>query len=107
MNPLSTVRMTRVGDSLHYVVAKAGVVSFAQRLVRELRRIRIVGVAPSAVDTAFRRRHSSAERLARIVDATPLGRIGKAEEIAGAVLFLASDLASFVSGETLFMTGGR
>ncbi len=95
------------GDSLHYAVAKAGVVTFTQGLARELKHIRVVGVAPSAIETDFQRRHSSAERLKNISDTTPLGRIGTTREVADTVLFLASDAASFISGETIFITGGR
>jgi 3-oxoacyl-[acyl-carrier protein] reductase len=100
---------TGAGDSLHYGVTKAAVDVFTKGLAREMKdgKVRIVGVAPSAIDTDFQTRHSSAERLKTIVNQTPIGRIGTPEEVANMVLFVASSEASLISGETILMTGGR
>lgn len=97
------------GDSLHYGAAKAALNTFTKGLAIELKedKIRAMGVAPSAISTDFQKRHSSPERLQRIVDQTPAGRIGSPEEVASLVLYLASPSASFLNGETIFMTGGR
>lgn len=100
---------TGAGDSLHYGVAKAALDTFTKGLAREMKgtRVRVVGVAPSAIDTDFQARHSSPDRLRKIVDQTPLGRVGTAEEVAETVLFLASDKAGYISGDTVMLTGGR
>ena len=95
------------GDSLHYGVAKAGLNVFTTGLARELKSIRVLGIAPSAVDTDFQKRHSSKARLQKVINATPMGRIASAKEIADLVYFLSSSKASYVSGDTIFITGGR
>jgi len=95
------------GDSLHYSVAKAAMNIFTKGLAKELKKIRVIGIAPSAVNTDFQRKYSSKQRLKRIIDETPLGRIGSPEEIAELVYFVSSSKTSFLSGETIFITGGR
>lgn len=108
---ISSIAATSGGgnDSLHYGVAKAALNRFTRGLSKELTHgdVRVVGVAPSAIDTDFQNRHSSRDRLEKIIDQTPLGRIGTAQEVARMVVFLSSDNAAFVSGETIEITGGR
>ena len=99
---------TGAGDSLHYGVAKAALDTFTKGLAREMdSRVRVCGVAPSAIDTDFQSRLSSPERVKKIIDQTPLGRIGEAEEVAKTVVFLSSTEASYISGDTILMSGGR
>ena len=100
---------TGAGDSLHYGVAKSALDTFTRGLAREMTdgAIRVVGVAPSAIDTDFQTRHSDEDRLQKIVGQTPIGRIGTVNEVAETVLFLSSENASYISGDTLLMTGGR
>ena len=69
-------------------------------------RIRVNAVAPGLTDTAQPRYASTEEELAAMGAANPLGRIGDPEDIARAVLFLASDQAGFVTGQTLHVNGG-
>jgi len=95
------------GDSLHYSVAKAAVNIFTKGLAKELKKIRVIGIAPSAVDTDFQKKYSSKQRLKRIIKETPMGRIGSPEEIAEFIYFVSSSKTSFLSGETIFITGGR
>ncbi len=99
------------GDSLHYGVAKAALNIFTSGLAREFSRydfgIRVVGIAPSIVATDFQKRNSTKKRIKQIVDLTPLRRIASAEEIANYALFVASEKASYLSGDTIFVTGGR
>ena len=98
----------------HYTAAKAGLVGLARSLSKELgpRRIRVNVVAPGVIDTAEPGRMDPAayeqlqERLAQYRARTPLGRLGSPEDVAGAVLFLASDLSAYVTGETLHVDGG-
>ncbi|MDO8435354.1 MAG: SDR family oxidoreductase [bacterium] len=100
---------TGAGDSLHYGVSKSAVNTFTKGLAKEMkgRAVRVVGVAPSAVDTDFQRKHSSEERLQKIIDQTPLGRMAEPEEVARVIVFLASPAASYISGETILVSGGR
>ena len=60
------------GDSLHYATAKAAINIFTKGLAKELKKIRVVGIAPSAVDTDFQRKHSSKNRLRKIISETPI-----------------------------------
>lgn len=92
-----------------YGMTKAAVVSMTQTLAYELgaANIRVNAIAPGLVRTRF----SSAlidnpEINERVVNRTPLGRVGTPEEIVGGALFLASDAASFVTGHTLVIDGG-
>ncbi|MFM2130548.1 MAG: hypothetical protein RL477_2094 [Pseudomonadota bacterium] len=100
---------TGAGDSLHYGVAKAALNTFTTGLAREFAgtSLRVVGVAPSAIDTDFQTRHSSPDRLAKVVAQTPLGRVGTAQEVAWTVAMLASPRSGYVSGAILPVTGGR
>lgn len=95
------------GDSLHYSVTKAAMNMFTTGLSKELKKIRVVGVAPSVTNTDFMKKHTSRQRLKRIISETPMGRIASPEEIAEFVFFISSSKSSFLSGETVFMTGGR
>ena len=96
-----------------YSAAKAAVRSLARTWTIELkdRGIRVNAVSPGAIDTPIIESQVSTaaeadELRARFAAATPLGRIGRPEEIASAVLFLASEDSSFVAGIDLFVDGG-
>jgi NAD(P)-dependent dehydrogenase (short-subunit alcohol dehydrogenase family) len=92
-----------------YAMTKAAVISMTRTLAVELgpSGIRVNALAPGLVRTRFAQAIVSDESLsARIVDRTPLGRVAEPEEIAPAVLYLASDAASFVTGHTLVVDGG-
>ena len=97
------------GDSLHYGVSKAALDCFTKGLAKEWGKynIRVNGVAPNAIDTEFQRRLSSDKRIKNIIEQTPLSRIGTTDEVASVVVFLSSNLASYISGETVMITGGR
>lgn len=94
----------------HSAAAKAGVMSMTQTLAVEWARyrIRVNAVAPGPVESpgAARQLWNTPEAVERIGRAVPLGRWGKPSEIADAVLFLASPLSAFVTGETLTVDGG-
>jgi 3-oxoacyl-[acyl-carrier protein] reductase len=91
----------------HYAATKGAIISLTKSLAAELalHNILVNCVAPGWVDTDM-----SAEPLEqekdKILPTIPLGRAGKAEEIAGAILFLASDLATYVNGEVINVNGG-
>jgi 3-oxoacyl-[acyl-carrier protein] reductase len=95
----------------HYTAAKAGLVGLTRSLCKELgsRGIRVNVVAPGVVQTEEWAR-TDAERVAalqhRYRTLTALGRLGHADEVANVVVFLASDLSSYVTGETINVDGG-
>lgn len=91
--------------SAHYSASKAALTGFTRGLCKELgpRGIRVNTVAPGFVDDGSEVPPPLRERL---VAMTPLGRLARPEDVAGAVLFLAGDTAGFVSGTTLTVDGG-
>jgi len=91
-----------------YGAVKAGVMQFTQSLALELapHRIRVNCVGPAAIDGPTLRESLSPASIAQRIATVPLGRIAQAEDVAGAVLLLASDLAGFVTGQTLMCDGG-
>jgi 3-oxoacyl-[acyl-carrier protein] reductase len=91
----------------NYSASKAGIIGFTKALARELgvRGVRANVVAPGYVDT--RLTQVIADEMKEIMLAsTPLGRFGQPEDIAGAVRFLCSDEAAFITGEVLLVDGG-
>ena len=97
------------GEALHahYAATKGAVISLTKSLAAELARDGILTncVAPGWVETDMTEEALEQDR-ASIVERIPLGRVARPEEIAAAVLFLASDLATFVNGEILNVNGG-
>ena len=70
--------------------------------------IRVNAVGPGSIDTAMVASvNSNPEAMARVMSRTPLGRLGSAREIGDVVAFLASDKASYITGETIYVDGGR
>ena len=90
-----------------YSAAKAGVIGLTKALSRELgpSGIRVNCVAPGVIDTDMMAKFSQADRQ-QLIDSTPLGRLGTGDDVAGAMLFLASDSASFITGQVLEVGGG-
>ncbi|MGB3041670.1 MAG: glucose 1-dehydrogenase [Xanthobacteraceae bacterium] len=98
-----------VADTLGYSPSKGGVKLLTQSLARELARdgIRVNAIAPGVIATAMTKAtREDPARLAGFVGRTPLGRVGQPDELVGPVVFLASDMASYVSGVTLPVDGG-
>jgi 3-oxoacyl-[acyl-carrier protein] reductase len=91
----------------NYAASKAGIIGFTKSLARELgsRNIRANVVAPGYVKTQLTNVLPE-QATAAMIDNTPLGRVAEPEEIAGAVRFLASGAASFITGEVLLVDGG-
>ena len=91
----------------NYAASKAGIIGFTKSLARELgsRNIRANVVAPGYVKTQLTDVLPE-EATAAMIQATPLGRVAEPAEIAGAVRFLASDDAAFITGEVLLVDGG-
>lgn len=92
----------------HYCAAKAGVLGFTRALAREYgpQGIRANAVTPGLVITDFSRSGRTDEEKHALGQSWPLPRAGSADEVAGACLFLASDLSSYVTGATLDVNGG-
>jgi 3-oxoacyl-[acyl-carrier protein] reductase len=98
--------MGNAGQS-NYAAAKAGIIGFTKSLAREIgsRNITVNVVAPGFIDTDMTRVLPEDQRGAMLAQ-VPLGRLGESEDIANAVLFLASNAAAYVTGETLHVNGG-
>ncbi len=92
---------------VHYSASKAGLIGMTKALAKELAPsgVRVNCVAPGAIATEMNAALDDAA-IAAICDETPLGRLGSPEEVAACVYFLASDDASFVTGQTLSADGG-
>jgi 3-oxoacyl-[acyl-carrier protein] reductase len=95
--------------ALHYASSKGAIVTYTRALAKELGPlgIRVNGVAPGLIDTRFHVQFNTPEGRRSAVEGTPLRREGTAEDVANLVLFLASDKASFITGETVQINGGR
>lgn len=91
----------------HYSAAKGGVIGFVKALARELGPFGATAnaVAPGPIQTAIVERTPEEIRAREAL--LPLGRIGQPEDVAGAIVFLASDLASWITGHVLQVNGGE
>jgi 2-hydroxycyclohexanecarboxyl-CoA dehydrogenase len=104
----------RVGSSgeVVYSAAKGGVIAFSKALAREVARFGVLvnAVAPGPADTPFLKIFSDDPANERIVEAmvraTPLRRLARPDDVAGAIAFLASDDAAFMTGQTVSVSGG-
>jgi len=92
----------------HYAASKGAIISLTKSLAVELapHNIRVNCVAPGWVDTDMSRNSLIGEEKEKILSLIPLGRAGQAEEIAGSILFLASELSTFITGEIINVNGG-
>jgi 3-oxoacyl-[acyl-carrier protein] reductase len=91
----------------NYSASKAGVIGFTKALAREVatRQITVNAVAPGFIPTALTN-DLNEELKESILKITPLGRMGKPEEVAAAVAFLASEEAAYITGQVLAVDGG-
>ena len=103
----SVVGLTGNAGQVNYAAAKAGIFGFTKSLAREVgsRGITVNAVAPGFIDTDMTRNLPEAAKEA-LLKQIPLSRLGDAEEIASAVVFLASSNAAYITGETLNVNGG-
>jgi len=107
VNITSTVGVTGNPGHANYAASKAGMIGMSKSLAAELasRGITVNCVAPGFVTTAMTDKLTEAQKEAG-AKAIPLGRFGTPEEIAAAVVYLASDEAAYVTGQTLHVNGG-
>jgi NAD(P)-dependent dehydrogenase (short-subunit alcohol dehydrogenase family) len=91
-----------------YAAAKAGVIGFVKSLARETARdnVRVNAISPGPTDTPLLRAQSDQHVIDKMVRAVPLKRMGTAAEQAGPIVFLASEAASYITGQTLSVSGG-
>ncbi|MFN4263136.1 MAG: 3-oxoacyl-ACP reductase FabG [Thioalkalivibrionaceae bacterium] len=103
----SVVGATGNAGQTNYAAAKAGLAGFARALAREVgsRGVTVNTVAPGFIDTDMTRGLPDSVRDA-LLTSIPLGRLGRPEEVAACVAFLASDAGSYITGETLHVNGG-
>ena len=108
---ISSVSAQRGGGILggpHYSAAKAGILGLARAMARELGvdQIRVNSITPGLIQTDISKGKLTEERKAEIAESIPLARLGVADDVAGACLYLASDLSSYCTGITLDVNGG-
>jgi NAD(P)-dependent dehydrogenase (short-subunit alcohol dehydrogenase family) len=110
VNMASTNALSGEPDFAHYNASKGGVLQLTRTMAVELGPlgIRVNCVCPGFIDTPLNERLATPDEMAAYArDRIPLGRAGRAEEVAAAYAFLASDDASFVHGEALVIDGGQ
>jgi NAD(P)-dependent dehydrogenase (short-subunit alcohol dehydrogenase family) len=108
---ISSVSAQRGGGILggpHYSAAKAGVLGLARAMAREFgpESIRVNCITPGLIGTDIIKGKLTEEKKAEIADTIPLARLGRADDIAGACVFLASELSTYCTGITLDVNGG-
>ena len=107
VNVSSVVGFTGNPGQTNYAAAKAGLVGFAKSLAREVgsRNITVNCVAPGFIETDMTRA-LAADQVKKLVENVPLGRLGRIDDVAQAVLFLCSPGAAYITGATLHVNGG-
>ncbi|HEV8263664.1 MAG TPA: 3-oxoacyl-[acyl-carrier-protein] reductase [Gemmatimonadales bacterium] len=107
VNITSVVGLNGNKGQSNYAASKAGMIGFTKSVAKELasRNVLVNAVAPGYIDTELTRGISE-EAKKYLQDNIPLGRLGQGSDIAGAVLFLASDFASYITGQVLVVDGG-
>ena len=95
-------------NAAHYASSKAGIIGFSKSLALELapRRITVNVICPGITDTAQPRGHQSEQQIYAQAQKIPLGRIGQPEDLVGTAVFLASEAAAFITGQTVVVNGG-
>jgi 3-oxoacyl-[acyl-carrier protein] reductase len=108
INLSSTTAFRGARNGAHYAASKAGIIGFTKALALELAPtgITVNAICPGLTDTAQPRGHMTDKELYAKKDRVPLGRIAQPRDIVGPVLFLASDKAAHITGQTVLVNGG-
>lgn len=107
INIASVVGITGNIGQANYAASKAGIIGFTKSVARELasRRIRVNAIAPGYIQTEMTTQLSEKARE-QILNNIPIGKLGRASDVAGACLFLASEDSRYMTGQTLVVDGG-
>jgi 3-oxoacyl-[acyl-carrier protein] reductase len=107
INLTSVVGLAGQAGQTNYAASKAGIIGFSKALAKEVgsRNITVNAVAPGFIPTALTEVLPD-EQIQSVIANTPLGRLGTVEDVAYAILFLASDEAAFITGQVLTVDGG-
>lgn len=107
INITSVVGISGNKGQANYTASKAGLIGFTKSVSKELasRNVLVNAVAPGFIDTELTR-NLNPDARATLLEAIPLGRWGQGADVASAVLFLASDFASYITGQVLVVDGG-
>ena len=105
----AAARLGGAGEWVHYAASKGAIESFTAGLAREVadEGIRVNAIAPGLIDTGIHAAAGAPDRLARLAPTVPMGRAGQPEEAAEAAVWLLSSAASYITGASLDVTGGR
>jgi 3-oxoacyl-[acyl-carrier protein] reductase len=108
INISSVVGQAGQAGQTNYAASKAGIIGFTKSLAKEVgsRNITVNAIAPGFIRTALTDTEVMKKMEQTTIENTPLGRLGDVEDVANAVLFLASDEASFITGQVLGIDGG-
>jgi 3-oxoacyl-[acyl-carrier protein] reductase len=107
VNVTSIVGLVGNAGQSNYAASKAGLVGFTKSLAREIagRNVRVNAVAPGYIQTEMTGKLSE-EQQESLKAQIPMGRVGEPEDVANVILFLASDLAAYVTGQVIRISGG-
>jgi 3-oxoacyl-[acyl-carrier protein] reductase len=107
INITSVVGLTGNAGQANYAAAKAGLIGLTKSVAREMasRNITVNAVAPGYIETEMTA-HLSEQIRAAVLESIPLGRLGRPQDVADVVCFLASDTAAYITGQTITVDGG-
>jgi len=93
---------------VNYAASKGGIDLLMRSIAQEVgeQRIRVNAIAPGAIRTAINEENTQGDAEKKLLELIPYGRVGEVDDVANAVVWLASDLSDYIHGTTLFIDGG-